>query len=253
MSLRRGILLTLLLPLTLPATAAAEDPLGERVVELRVQVDEASADIAALRADLTNELRSQAAREADLELEIARAEARVRARSQSLERLTTESELENVMDTDLRPLVEGAIVELRSTVGGTLPYKRTERLEALEQIERDLHGGVLTPETALSRLWQFVEDELRLTGVTEIHQQVVEVDGQTLLADVAHVGMVELFFTTEASRCGRAVATPDGYHYEVLTDRDDERAVQLLFDHLRKQIRTGAFELPLQSVLGAAR
>ncbi len=246
----RGIATTgaLLILLLHPRPAPADEALGSRVVELRVQVDEVSADISALRADLANELRSIAAREADLELEVARAEARVRAQQASLDQYHQESDVRNVQEDELRPVVLRAIGDLETAVETSLPYKREERLESLDQLRRDFEGGVLAPEMALSRLWQFVEDELRLTGIVELNQQVVVVDGEEFLADVAHVGMVDLFFATEGGRCGRAVGSGGGYRFEFLEDKDDKKAVQELMDRLRKQIRTGYIELPLQSL-----
>ena len=257
MSVRSWMAVAILAAMAAGAASAQDgaggDALGERVVELRLQVDDVSAEINAMRAELASELRSIANRRADLELELARTESRIKSQRASMESSVEEIDGQAVLQTDLRPTLESSLTRVKASVDAGLPYKAADRRDAVEQIERDLAAGVLSPAAAVSRLWQFMEDELRLCGISELHQQTLVVDGQSFLADVVHLGMIELYFATEGGHVGRAVRDDTGYRFEFIDDDAEEEAVRKLFDRMRKQIRTGYVELPLQSVEGGAR
>ena len=109
----------------------------------------------------------------------------------------------------------------------------------------------MTPESAAARLWAFVEDELRLSRENALDRQVIPLPEGEVLAEVARLGMVALYFRTDGGLTGAAVPRDGGYAWEVITDRDDQKAVAALFEKLRHGVRTGAFTLPNPGLRGA--
>jgi len=250
----RPIFLSFLCVVFAGAALAQEsgEGLGARLAELRTRIDDLTAAITATRADLASELRSLGARKADLELEIARLESRTKSQERSKAEFLQENAHAADTNGELLPMFEAMHDTVRASVERGIPFKRKERLDELESLKTDLSAQVIGVEQALSRLWQFVEDDLRLAEVSELHQQQVEIDGEVVLADVVHLGMVELFFLTSDGLVGRAVErSPGGYEFERITDRNQKEAIELLFDRMRKQVRSGYVELPLQSFGGA--
>ncbi|MFB6373638.1 MAG: DUF3450 family protein, partial [Bradymonadaceae bacterium] len=95
-----------------------------------------------------------------------------------------------------------------------------------------------------SRLWQFVEDELRLSRENGMYSQVIELGGEEVLADVARVGMVSLYFKTEDGRVGVAERTDEGWRWQTIRKEKQKRRIEKLFESFKKNIRVGYFELP---------
>ena len=78
---------------------------------------------------------------------------------------------------------------------------------------------------------------------------IIPLDGQEVLADVARVGMVLLYFRAPDGRTGRAVHEREGWRwvaYDASTPsgREQDLQVRALFDALAKQIKGGFFHLP---------
>ncbi|MEJ2477709.1 MAG: DUF3450 family protein, partial [Desulfobacterales bacterium] len=124
-------------------------------------------------------------------------------------------------------------------------YKQVqERLAELEELETQLDNGVVTAQRAVNRLWAFIEDEFRISRENAIYSQSIALAGENVLVDVAKIGSVMMYFRTRDLEYGRAVATPQGWRFELFDSAREQELVARLFDSLRKQIRQGYFELP---------
>ena len=100
----------------------------------------------------------------------------------------------------------------------------------------------------INRLWSFYEDELRLTRENALYSQIIPLEGDRVLADVAKLGTVALYFQTRDERVGQAVRNGNNWQFIAIEDRADQQQIEVLFDSLQKQIRTGYFELPNGSI-----
>ena len=114
----------------------------------------------------------------------------------------------------------------------------------MDEIRDRVRDGTLDPRAASSRLWQFLEEEARLSEECGLSRQAILLQDGRQLAKVAHLGMVALYFATEDGQVGTAVPGLDGYSFQAL-DGEGARAVQDLFDSFDKQVRSGKFRLPL--------
>lgn len=193
----------------------------------------------ALRADLRNlELRK-----AELEARIRQEELRLQELERTVERQREVLDADTLADEHLVPMIEASVDDLVAAVRAGLPYRVEDRVEALESLRDKVREGTLDPRRAVGRLWQAVEDELRLGRENIRDRQALPLPQGQVLVDVARLGMISLFYRTEAGAYGMAVRQGDGWAFEPL---GEEHAVRLdeLFDALEKQIRVGYFELP---------
>ena len=111
----------------------------------------------------------------------------------------------------------------------------------------------MSPQKASSRLWAFVEDELRLTRENGLYRQTITLASDELLVDVARVGMVAMYFKTDDGRYGRTVNNGGAWSYELVQDKESQKQIEGLFDAFKKNIRVGFFELPNALPEGGAR
>lgn len=247
--MRQTVLLsTLALIVLAPAIATAEDAgnLARDLARLRSDVENLSQELNLAREDARAGTRSLALQKQELEAEIRREELRLKqleaARAKQIEAADAHKERVKALE----PVARRELVRVRRALETTLPFRLDERLAEIDKLEEQLNDGLLTPEKVLARLWERVEDELRLGHESGLYKQVVELEGQEFLADVIRVGTVWLYLRTPDGRYGQIVRGPEGWRAQAFTDPKEAAGVALLFESFEKQIRVGHFELPVR-------
>lgn len=241
--LAAGLLGPVVLPLpTLAQDASAE--LAERLIALRGEVEALNRELELLREEGRTTLAGLAAQRSELEAALARQELALREQRERLEKAKATVAQSGIGAEALLPVLEEALQQLETFVHQGLPFRREDRLQAIAELREQLKRGSLPPPRAANRLWALIEDELRIARENGIYSQVIPLGGERVLADVAKLGSVMLFFRTADRRVGRAVPGAEGWRFELLEDPADRERVLALFDALRKQIRQGYFVLP---------
>lgn len=246
--MKRGIRMLAFVAATLVAALAFADPkldqLATRLAELRAEVEGLSSRVEESKQTRRADQRSFASQRADLEFQLQREQRRVAQLEAQMEKRKARIAQASVGGKELVPAVKSSLAELRARIETGLPFKRGERLAQLDELERKLDEGVLTPQKATVQLWALVEDELRLTRENGMYRQIVELDGDEVLVDVARLGMVTMYFQSDDGRVGWVEKHGDDWRWKPTTTETEQQQILLLFDALSKQIRTGYFELP---------
>lgn len=248
----RSRLLVILLGVLSTGALAAEviDSRAAELAGLRREVETLSSDLGFRKEDLRGRLKAVEAQKVEIEVQIRREELRLAQVEGEAAARRAELAESVTRGGTLAPALVVSIARIRGTVEAGLPFHVTERLAELDTMREQLESGVVTPESAASRLWAFTEDELRLVRENGLDRQVVTLDGEELLADVARLGMVALYFRTDGGVVGTAVHADAGWAWKALTSRDEQKAVGTLFEKLKHGVRSGAFTLPNPSVGG---
>lgn len=239
------------------AAFAVEDPsaLAKRLASLRADVEQMHADLDAEREGVKAAARAFESRKTDLEAEIRAQQLRTEGLSRQLARLRAEASERTDAHQALAPVVPVAVAALRQAVDQGLPFRTDERKAALDQIEEQVQAGALDPRLALTRLWQHVEDELRLTRENTLDRMTIEVDGARRHVQVARLGMVAMFYLAEDEATGRWVREGEGGagRWETLSDPEQHEQILAIFAAFDKQGRSGWFEMPWALASGGAR
>lgn len=231
----------------LVSQAAAQDSLdalAEELVALRGEVESLNTELNRLQEQHQAEMSSLAAQKGDLEATERREALRIRQLEQDLAENRQRAREAGVAGEALVPVAEEIIAGLRQRIDEGFPFKRTERLDALGKIANQLESGALEPPRVVNRLWRFYEDELRLTRDNGLYSQIIPLGGDRVLADIAKIGAVALYFQTRDGRMGFVTRDGDDWRYTLAESGADRQRIGELFDSLKKQIRTGYFELP---------
>lgn len=244
---KKRLSLTVVGILVLVAAPAVADQLADmaaKLANLRGEVETLSAQVSEEMADGRDKLRSLSRQKSDLELEVKKEQTRAsKLRQAIVEKKSAVTEARE-KDGKAAPLFEQSLESVRSYISESLPFRTSDRLSELEKIESQYKSGLLSAPKALGRLWAFMEDEFRLTRENGMYQQSIVVDGQAQLAEVVRLGMVMLYFKVGESTVGKAVQKNGTWTYEVLSNKEDQKAVLELFQSFKKQIRAGFFEIP---------
>ncbi len=228
----------------LPAKADPQADFAKRLVELRNEVDELSGELENKKRNAEERLRSVSRQRSDLAAQIQRERFRIKRLTQSLESVKSKNSDHGDLSAGLIPAVRESLEILRARVKTSLPFHRKDRLSELDEMLRHLESGRMPPEKVLMRLWAFTDDELRLTKESGLYRQPIVLDGNEVLAEVARIGMVMLFFMTPDGQAGFASRTDGDWEFRAVSDPADRERISRLFESFKKQIRVGFFEIP---------
>lgn len=218
--------------------------LAEELASLRTDVESISSEIDQIREDTRLQVRNLSTQKTTLEAEIQREQLRLKQANQALEQVKKTIREAGALQRELKPVVLASIDQVMEPVRQGLPFRIEERVAALEKLKEDVQEDIIAPATAVQRLWTAVEDEMRLGRENGMYQQTIQVDGDEVLADVARVGMVMLYFRTPDGRFGRAVREGGGWSFQVYADSADAERLEALYEKLEARVRVGFFELP---------
>lgn len=246
--LAASLLVLALAPAALAADEAAE--LAQSLIKLRGEVESLNGELELVREEQRTTLGALGQQRAELETQLNRQEVATRELREKLSRQAEEASTAGVAGDTLKPVLAQAIAGLRQYIEGGLPFKTDERLAALAEIETQIGNGSLPTHRAANRLWAFYEDEFRITRETGMYKQTITLGKEQLLADVAKVGSVMLFFRTQDGRMGLARREAAGWRFVPADEAADQERIAFLFDSLGKQIRQGYFELPAALAVG---
>jgi predicted site-specific integrase-resolvase len=180
----------------------------------------------------------------DLEAQINRKETQLKELRQSVQKIKDEIEKHSSQNVDLKPIIFEALHNLKAHIESSIPFKRKERLKDLETINNQLSEDLITPQKALSKLWSSYEDSIRLTKENGIFKEVISLGDNSVLSEIAKIGMVMIFFRTPDERVGKLQKSGEQWVYVETEDEIQRTQILNLFDALQKQIRTGFFTLP---------
>lgn len=220
------------------------DSLSQRLIVLRGEVEDLSAELALQREEGKQRIGALLTQRSEVQ---ARAGRESRNQEKLKKLLSKNRQLAQQAGVDaqaLKPVLVQSIASIEQVVRSGLPFQQQERLAALKILRDQMNSGVLSAPRAANRLWAFCEDELHLARENGIYRQAVEIDGESVLVDVARLGMVMLYFRAPDQRYGMARKQGDNWTYEVASNEEDSKRIANLFESLQKQIRTGVFELP---------
>ena len=229
--------------------AQNSEELVKSIMKLRGDVETLYTQIDENRDYYKSQMKSLSMQSADSEAQINRHNTSIKLASTQLQEIENKIANTSSDSVELKPLVLDAISTLASVINEGIPFKVEERLASLGKIKTQLETNEITQERALAQVWASYDDTIRLTKEIGLFKQQIDLDGRKILAKVAKLGSVMMYFSTPDERVGYVTKNASKYEYKIITNPQDIKAVNNLFDALQKQIRTGYFSLPNALVL----
>ncbi len=241
----RAPALFFLLGLGLPALAGeAVDTRAAELARLRREVETLADEVQFDKEELRGRLRALEGQKLEIEVQLRREELRLAQIEGEGAGRRAELVAHSASTAPLAPALAASIAAIRAEVAQGLPYRQAERIAELDKLKAQLDQGDLSVETGAARLWAFTEDELRLRRENALDRQIIPLPEGEVLVEVARLGMVALYYRTDGGQVGAAQRKGEQWVFRPFTDRDDQHAVETLFETLRHGVRTGAFTLP---------
>ena len=231
--------------------AAAQQPLAERLIALRGEVEQLNNELELLREEQRTTLAGLNAQQAELRASVDRQQLAAAEARRKLDEASAAASAAGASSDTLKPKLLEAVDALTQSVRSGLPFRVDERLGELAQFRSEIESGSVPAPRAVNRLWAFYEDEFRLTRDNSLSAQTIQIGDERVLADVAKVGSMVLYFRTADGRVGRAMAAEGRWSFQPEANPVEQTRIRVLFDALGKQIRQGYFELPVARAGGA--
>lgn len=221
------------------------DNLAKSLAKIRGEVEELQSELDAQKENHRSHMTALSSQLADLSVEERRQKVSIEKLTHSIEEITKNSAQAKQSSEQLKPVLLEMLANYKQYVSSGLPFKVEDRLQAIKSLEDNIVNGLVDPNKAANQAWALIEDEIRLSKENGIYQQTIMLDGEKVLADIAKLGSVFLFFQTRDSRSGVAQKSEFGQWVFKASDSNQEiEQIAVLFDSLKKQIRQGYFELP---------
>jgi hypothetical protein len=227
-------------------TADSLDNLAKSLAKIRGEVEELQSQLDLEKENHSSRIAALSSQLADLSVEERRQKVSIEKLQQSIEQLTADSKEAERSGENLKPELLNFLSEYKHHVQNGLPFRVEDRVKAIEELENNVASKLVDPKKAINQAWSLIEDEIRLSKENGIYQQTILLNNEKVLADIAKLGTVFLYFQTRDNRAGMAQSVGGGAGWkfvEVDGSKDNERIAKL-FDALKKQIRQGYFELP---------
>lgn len=218
--------------------------LSSELVEIRQEIESLHSEINRNKALYDDEVRALSSQKTDLEVRVGRQQLNIKELSGQLSDLQSQTSEQSESAEALVPTLNQAIAALRATIKADLPFKQTERLLALEEIESRLNTQVISPNKAANQLWAFVEDELMLGKSSGLYNDVVANAGEERLVKVLRLGKLASFYRTNDGQYGVIRRDDEGWSNDVLTQSGEQRQLDDLFESFNRNIREGVFTIP---------
>ncbi|GAB4260749.1 MAG: hypothetical protein Kow0065_11100 [Methylomicrobium sp.] len=228
-----------------PASHAEKfDNLAQSLIKIRGEVEELQSQLDMEKQDHKSKMDSLSSQLSDLSVDNRRQQMALEKMQQAITKLEEAKQAQLSGDEVLAPVVMNSLSHLRDIVSSGLPFKVDERLAEIDSLKSQLESASIDPKKAANRIWAFIEDEIRLTRENGIYSQSIELNGRTVLADVAKLGSMFIYFQTSDNQVGMAQKKNGAWQFVELHDSAVKERIANLFDALKKQIRQGYFELP---------
>jgi hypothetical protein len=224
--------------------ADSTEQLAKELIRLRSEVETKNSEVENRKQEIKARMKTLSLQKTELEASIQREQLRVKQLEQTINKKKSLIVTADFDSSALKKPVDDAIVALKALILTQIPFKMTERLKELDELKNGMDSGQISPYSATARLWSFFEDEFRLTRENGIFRQTIKVEGEEKLADIARIGTVMMFYKTSDGKTGSVKKINNSFEYVPINGKREVEQVLVLFDQLKKQIRTGYFEIP---------
>jgi len=224
--------------------AKSDEDMVKSIMNLRADVESLYTQIDENKEAYKAQMKSLALQSADTDAQINRKTTSIKLAELELQKIKLKIANTSTQNFELTPLINRVYNKLENSIKTGIPFKVEQRLSAIKKIQNELDENTITQERALALLWASFDDNIRLSKEIGIFKQHIKIDDKKILAKVAKLGSVMLYFQAPDKRVGFVEKQQDSYLYKVVTNEDDIKQINALFDALNKQIRTGYFSIP---------
>jgi len=235
--------MVLLFSTQLIASTSVEN-MAESLMKLRSEVVSLDSQIEDEKDEYKASMKSLIMEKNELDTSIAREELSHKRLTKDLDKVKKQIAEQSKNSEGLKPIVLHTVSKIEEHIKNEIPFKVNDRLNDVKRISEQLESALITPQKALVQVWNSYSDMIRMSKENAAFKQTIVLDGKEILAQVARVGSVMMYFKTPDERVGYVTKNGGSYTYLESVEKEQKEQILTLFDAFKKQIRSGYFTLP---------
>jgi len=232
---------------------ADNNNMATSLMSLRAEVEQLDSQIDEAKDSYKASIKSLTLQKSELESMISREVLKTKQIQKELQLLKEKIAEASKNSKGLTPVINQAIDNLVLMIENSIPFKKEERIAAVQKIQEQLKASLITPQKALSYVYNSYADEIRMTKENGVFKQTITLDGKDKLVKVARIGTAMMFFQTPNDRVGYVLHSGTSWEYKEEFNKEKQDEISTIFDAFVKQIRSGYFTLPNVLVLNEVK
>ncbi len=245
-----SIALTMLLS---SASLMANNNMAESLMKLRAQVETLDSQIDDEKDSYKASMKSLSLQKSELEAMVSREDLRIKQLNKELAKVKAQTLKSAQSSQGLTPVVLEAIDNLVLMIKASMPFKTNERIASILKVKEQLNSSLITPQKALSIVYNSYADEIRMTKENGIFKQTIKLNGKDRLVEVARIGTAMMFFKSPNDEVGYVSKQGNSWKYKQELNSEKRAQILSIFDAFKKQIRSGYFTIPNALVLSEVK
>lgn len=225
--------------------------LAESLIKLRADVERLHSDLNDGKDEYSVRMKSLNVQRTDIEASIARQELKIKQLNANLAKIKKSIKEKSHGTKQFKPVALEGLKLIRTELQTHLPFKLKDRLSQIDELSNQIQNDLITPEKGLNRAWAIYEDNFRMSHENGLFRQNVTMGGKEYLADVVRIGSAMMYFKTSDDKVGFFTNTGADWIPQEVVESKAKEQILYLFDSMKKQIRSGYFELPYALNKGA--
>ncbi len=177
-----------------PETALREKVQGS--VEIRQDTQEKEDTWHREELTLISRYRSANSRIRTLEEQVDQSQEKARLLKERIRELSRRLEESERLEAGLQEVMDATLGRLERWVQQDLPFLPEERAARLRSLKEALTPGDTLPAGKLRRLLEALQVECEYGDSVEVYQQEIQVDGESVFADILRLGRLSIFWQT---------------------------------------------------------
>ena len=222
------------------------DQQAAELAQLRADVEQLHLDLEQMRQDTQAKIRALASQKAGLSAEVQR--ARIRVEQLNIEKSKKQEVIRraSAQQTALKPPLINWVKQLELWTQDHLPYRQEGRLKEIQKLKKQLESDLILPSRALTQVWSWVEDEIKLSRESTLDRTIITLEGKDVLVDLVRIGMVMMLCRTPQGQYGISYSqSPKQWDWTLFEpDSFEFNAARNLFERFEQKIHLGFFWLP---------
>ncbi len=229
----------------LQAQSSSWENLVNQLTKTRSEIEVLSQELESVQKEKQSELDQLSMRKADIDAQVEKEKLRKLQINEKLKRLEGRVRIIAKSDPKAQQMLQAWITDFEVFVNKSIPFEREARLKNLEGLKIRLQRNHEPNEYVMADLWNFVENEFKLSKTNEYQIVTLDLRGQKRKCEVARLGLTALFAVTPDGKIHHAKKNKNEWQWTDVQTSAEQDSILSLVKNLKDKNSTQVYQLPI--------
>jgi len=216
----------------------------DEMLKLRQEVEVINQELQTMQKSYQSQMDVYIQEDQDLEAKTLQEKLKTTQISKTISLLQLKTLDQNTKKVQNKLPFEKLVADYLNYLNGLLPDEKIQSTEKIEKIVFELKTNKLTYEQALLQVWFLFESDLRSSQEVSFKLSKIDLDGESFAVEMVKLGRSLAYIRTTDKR----FAFLNNQNTPAMIDSsNDQKNLEVLFSQIKKDQKTGVFELPMLS------